>query len=309
MKLHEVEWKFGWLPAVQAFRRGFVEELTLSAELLATHSAEIFEQMPFRWAHLTGLDYDQTWDWKVIARLEGIEFRGRIFGRSLGRLPPELPRLRWLKTASLEGASDLLRAAKCPRLDAIDLSGARAAPPAFENFIREVKLNGVRAFALDASDEGFAPFRMRATGARLLAESGMTELRQLHLRGQLIGEAGLYHLSHSASFQSLEELYLDRNDIGLIGPTGLEDLCSSMMLPHLRVLSLNENPIGAAGVAELAGWPGLRKLRWLDLTRCGLNKAEVKPLANSPYFHNSLWLRLDGNDFDSDDSKSHSDWD
>jgi hypothetical protein len=93
----------------------------------------------------------------------------------------------------------------------------------------------------------------------------------------------------------LEELHLDRNDIGLIGPTGIEDLCSSTTLRRLRVLSLARNPIGAAGIAELAVWPGLRQLRWLDLSNCELTATVLRPLEKSQYRHDDLTIILDGN--------------
>jgi uncharacterized protein (TIGR02996 family) len=295
------EWRFHWLPPEQEFRRGFVEELTLPGGMFLRRADDLFRQTPLRWVHFTGLPQGRPWRWEPVARLSGVEFPVAPFGQPDEWLGLVLPRLRWLKVGLLTAATAFLRAAACPRLEALDLSGSPVANADLDELLQEVCQTTVRAFALDAAADGNYADRLRATGARMLATFPLDGLVQLHLRGQLIGDAGLFHLARSPHLDRLEELYLDRNEIGLIGPTGIEDLCSSATLPRLRVLSLAGNPVGAAGVRELAGWPGLGRLRWLDLSKCDLSTAAVRPLADSPYRHDGLNLRLAGNAFDPDD--------
>ena len=290
-------WRLHWLDCQQIFRRGFVEELRISAALYFRLAQGIFEKLPLRWVHFTSHSAMSSVQWPDLTRLEGIEFCSGPFGDPGDWHYLEFPRLRWLKCTGLVPTAIFLRDAACPRLEALDLSSSPSPPDQWEAFVRIGRLRQVRAFALDAAADSLLPHRMRAAGARMLAEAGMVELRQLHLRGQLIGEGGLYHMSRSPSFAKLEELYLDNNDIGVIGPTGIEDLCTSSTLPRLRALSLANNPIGAFEIEELAAWPGLGQLRWLNLSNCNLTSDAVRPLAASPYFHSQLQLNLDGNRF------------
>jgi uncharacterized protein (TIGR02996 family) len=293
---HEADWRIEWLPREQVFRRGFVEEMTLSAGLFAGRAGRIFARTPLRWMHFTEAPRDTWLLWVMLHRLQGIDFGGPPFGRPEDWHTHDLPRLRWLKAVGLQPVATFLHVVATPRLEALDLSRSPSTPRQFEDFVYSVHLRNLRALSIDATqEEVFYPHRMRAAGARLIGEAGLTELRQLHLRGQLIGEAGLFHLARSDSLGRLEELYLDRNDIGLIGTTWVEDLCASTTLTRLRVLSLAENPIGSSGIAELAGWPGLRRLRWLNLSNCGLTEAAVRPLIASPYLHEGLTIVLDGN--------------
>jgi hypothetical protein len=45
----------------------------------------------------------------------------------------------------------------------------------------------------------------------------------------------------------------------------------------------------------LAGWPGLKRLRVLDLSGCNVTGPAAQALARSPYLHPGLQLRLDDN--------------
>src|SRR4051812_1415999 len=48
---HMTEWRLDWLPPRQVFRRGFVEEVPLRADLFARHARALFEQTPLRTVH------------------------------------------------------------------------------------------------------------------------------------------------------------------------------------------------------------------------------------------------------------------
>jgi Ran GTPase-activating protein (RanGAP) involved in mRNA processing and transport len=239
------------------------------------------------------------WDWDLVVPLEGLEFPGPPPGPISARPGHELPRLRRLKAVGLMECVDFLAAVSCPRLEAVDLTDSPAPPVVFEEFCHRAELGRVRALALGAGERLVYQQRLRAHGALLLAAMpSLTNLRELHLDGQLIGDAGLYHLAHSAQLAGVEELYLAHNEIGQIGTNGIEELCTSLYLTRLRVLDLSSNPLGAAGIRELAQWPDLRRLRWLGLTNCGLTAQAIRPLAASPYLHDGLALAVDDNRFE-----------
>jgi hypothetical protein len=262
----------------------------------------LFSQAPVRWVEFTGHPLLADWRWDAIARLEGLEFRGPPPGPFEERFGHELPRLRRLRAVGLLEAADFLVAVHCPRLEAVDLTDSPAPVGVVEAFFGRVSLARLRALALGARERLDYGERMRAHGALLLAAvPDLAGLRELHLDGQLVGDAGLYHLARSPHLAGVEELYLAHNEIGQIGTTGIEELCASLYLTRLVALDLSGNPLGTAGVRELGAWPGLRRLRWLDLSNCGLSANAVRPLAESPYLHDGLTLCLDDNRFDPDE--------
>jgi uncharacterized protein (TIGR02996 family) len=296
---HRRAWRIPDLAARQEFRRGFVETLALQPGAFFARAPDLYRQAPIRWVEFTGWAGMDNWDWEMVSLLEGLEFVGVPPAPADARLGYELPRLRRLKMVGLMECVEFLSGVACPRLEALDLTDSPAAPVVLEEFCHRAELGRVRALALGAGDRPTYQERMRAHGAMLLAAMpSLSNLRELHLYGQLIGDAGLYHLAHSPQLAGVEELYLARNEIGEIGTRGIEDLCTSLYLNRLTVLDLSHNPLGAAGARELAAWPGLRRLRWLDLSDCGLSERAGRELAGSPYLHDGLGLRLDGNRFD-----------
>jgi uncharacterized protein (TIGR02996 family) len=296
---HRRAWRVPAPALRQEFRRGFVETLVIEPGVFFERSADLYRQAPIRWVLFTGRPDMDGWDWDLVVPLEGLEFPGPPPGPISARAGHELPRLRRLKAVGLMECVDFLAAVSCPRLEAVDLSDSPAAPVVLEEFCHRAELGRVRALALGAGERLTYQQRMRAHGALLLAAMpGLVNLRELHLNGQLIGDAGLYHLAHSPQLAGVEELYLTRNEIGEIGTRGIEDLCTSLYLNRLSVVDLSHNPLGAAGARELAAWPGLRRLRWLNLTDCGLSERAGRSLAESPYLHDGLALALDGNRFD-----------
>lgn len=295
---HRRAWRIPGLTSRQEFRRGFMETLALSPTEFLARAGDLFRQAPVRWVEFTEWAPIDRWDWDAVAPLEGLEFVGAPPIPPDGRTGVELSRLRRLKCVGLMPCVEFLAAVGCPRLEGLDLTDSPADPVVIEEFCHRAELGRVRALAVGAGNDLIYQQRMRAHGALALANMPSLEnLRELHLPGQLIGDAGLYHLAHAPQLGGIEELYLARNEIGEIGTRGIEDLCSSLYLNRLTVLDLAHNPLGAAGARELAAWPGLRKLRWLDLTGCGLSERAARTLAESPYLHDGLGLRLDDNRF------------
>jgi uncharacterized protein (TIGR02996 family) len=292
LSVHQAGWRLR-LPAEQVFRRGFVEELTLSAGLFANRAEQVFGQAPVRWVRF-GSPPAETWRrWDLLARLEGIAFPGAPWGQRDDWLGLDLPRVTWLKAVGVPDVTAFL--GTCPTLNALDVSDSRPTEAELAALLTACSRGRLRALALDGSDDAPYATRLRAGGARVVADGGLTSLTRLHLRRQVIGDAGLFHLARSPAMSRLEELYLSGNEIGQIGTTGIEELCSSPYLTRLRALDLSGNPLGLGGVRELAGWPGLKDLRWLDVSACGLTAEAARTLAGSPFLHDRLRLRVHDN--------------
>src|SRR4051812_23231024 len=71
LAVHQAEWRLPGLAAQQVFRRGFVEELTLSAGLFTSRAADIFGRLPVRWVRFNSAPGDAWNRWDLLARLEG----------------------------------------------------------------------------------------------------------------------------------------------------------------------------------------------------------------------------------------------
>ena len=67
LAVHQAGWRLPGLAAQQVFRRGFVEELTLSAGLFTGRAADIFGRLPIRWVRFNSAPGD-TWNrWDLLA--------------------------------------------------------------------------------------------------------------------------------------------------------------------------------------------------------------------------------------------------
>ena len=291
---HMTEWRFPWLPPRQQCRRGFAADLWLPADVFVRHHKAIAAHVPAPTVHFTDVPGNRVWRWEYAARLVGIEFPGQPWDpaeEALGR-GLELPLLKWLRVGMGPGSVQFLAGLGRPALEVLELETTMYGEFDPGSLFVVADLRTLRSFRFDVPDYTTYSDRLRAGGARAIADAGLDRLRRLSLAGQAVGDAGLSHLSRSPALADLEELYLDRNEIGAIGTTGIEDLCAG--LHHLRVLSLSGNPLGVAGARELAAWPGLKQLRWLNLSGCGLTAEAARAFARSPYLHDRLIVVLDG---------------
>ncbi|HVK14478.1 MAG TPA: TIGR02996 domain-containing protein [Gemmataceae bacterium] len=289
----------------QVFRRGFVEEVAVSWADFQRLGDGLFRSTPLRYARF---------DIHFFLELEGAgrALPTRLSGADFGLLLPgdrsdwlglAWPRLRWLKfRGTPDTVRELLQTVACPNLEALDLTGANAAAVVLDGFLRALRFDRLRAFALDADPDpmtGIYANKVRAGGARVLAEcEGLATLTELHLANQAIGDAGLFHLASSPHLSRLEQLHLRNNEIGTMSAQNIEDFCASPYLTRLRVLDLSDNPLGPAGAQALSEWPGLRDLRLLDISDCELTTDAGRSLARSPYWHDRLRVRAAGNRFD-----------
>ena len=99
----------------------------------------------------------------------------------------------------------------------------------------------------------------------------------------------LLHLGRSPRPPLLEGVDVGR---GSLEEGELEYLLEEGFWAGVPELELQLNPLGDSGAAGLAYWPGLAGVRLLDLTGCGIGRAGLLSLAQSPYLDAVEKLRL-----------------
>ena len=124
----------------------------------------------------------------------------------------------------------------------------------------------------------------RLMGRWLFGRGAMAQLRELHLRFNQIGDAGLAALAQAlGGLPRLETLSLNNNRVGDAGLAALARACAhDGALRSLEALFLNENQIGDAGLAAFAAGArggGLARLTLLLLDANAFGAAGVRALA------------------------------
>ena len=288
---HKRQWKIPGLRATrQEFRRGFVEQIEITAEQLLA-AKDIFERTPVRDLRIANADdfIDVLVHLPGLARIESLNLRANHLGGGdrLYRLFAEgrFDRLRWL-----------------------NLQNNRLWPESFEPFTRlpvAAQLTGLHVSGNPLADEGTAilaagfpnltelvfrgdaqPYSdsMHADGAEALARSRtLTKLRVLNLARHYIGDSGLIKLVNSPNAGALVELDVSYNTIGETGERGIEELVGSPHLGNLRLLKLVGNELSLLAVRELLRWPRLREGVRVDLTDVNLSVVEREMIVQSEF--------------------------
>jgi uncharacterized protein (TIGR02996 family) len=173
----------------------------------------------------------------------------------------ESPGLRGLRTLSLDR----------PALTAAGLA-ILAGLPLTRLAINEVPLGALASLNGSACGESLTELHV------LNSQKGPwpAGLMLPRLRRLTISEGGL-SIGAANLPAGLDELDVSRNPFGPEGTAALADG------PGPRALRLGGCSIGDAGLARLASWPGLARVRVLDLTENGLTDASLRALAASPH--------------------------
>lgn len=285
------------------FRRGFVDEVKVTARQFLRRAHELFAAGPIRHVHLqdVGGCLEAVAESPYLGRLTALTVHAERTGEPLARVLAGCPHLAGLRVLRLTrnrltdaAVGQLAASAGMPRLEELDLS---------ENEIGE-------------------------TGARALAASQhLTHLRGLELARNQVGPAGAEALAGSDRLAALERLGLAQN--GLNAPrlhtltrvtdllrVPVLDLTGNAITPEvlalllarppagergeplpvrLRDLDLGQNELGEAGARVLAGAKVLGELKALRLRGCGIPDAGVHLLARSPHLGRLLHLDLGNN--------------
>jgi uncharacterized protein (TIGR02996 family) len=311
----------GWL-----FRRGFVEEITLSADAFLEHGPRLLSDSLVRTVHLHDCgDYvGKLTRLPALARVACLDLCGNRLGNAGVGVLLRSTHLRGVQALDLSfnglsnaGVRALLEAGPWPRLRCLDLRGndrvtrpgaqllaQTTALPALDQLdLRDNQIEATGAWQLVNSrtlprltalhlagnplgDTGVSALARSPLLPRLLAHAPVLDLRRTDT-----GPAGIRALASSGRLRSVRALWLDGNRLGDAALGVLADA----ELPQLRELHVADNGITDEGAAALAGSPVLGRLTLLNLADNGLSPAGAVSLLSSPYRHWRTVFELSGN--------------
>jgi uncharacterized protein (TIGR02996 family) len=302
LQAHESEWLPRWnLSGEWRFRRGFLEEITLTPEEFLVSAHQLFDQTPLRHICLRSLVAWEGPDSPVthvarsplLSRLAGL---GLILPLSRYDLQAfaESPHLEQLIQLRLSGYLDgnaLLTWGQPPRrphlrhLDLSDCMGISSL--VLRSLVQTPHLAGLTHLNLAQTALTLDDVRS------LVQSSGLTNLTELNLNGNRLTHEVVSVLAQSPLLSQLEALHLDAN---LLGDPGAVRIREWPALPRLSRLTLRDNHLFASGVAALAQSPALAELISLDLFRNISCDAGAEALASSRYGKHlrALNLRFNG---------------
>jgi uncharacterized protein (TIGR02996 family) len=270
---HEEEWTapLQRIASEWRFRRGFVEEATVTGDEFLTRGDDLFNAFP-------------------IIRLRIRLNRGQAAAVALS---PHLAMLRALDVPSCRlrdrGVEELLASPHLKRVTALDLAGNELEGPSVRALV-ESPLMG-RLTSLNLSDNG----SLGVSAARRLAQSpAVAALQTLGFSYTNIGPAGLRDLLRSTFLTGLTCLRA-----GFIGSYGAADslvsgLIGSPVLARLTAFDLGGFS-GQAALLELLRLPSLGQLSSLCLPRCSLHRECAHILTQSSHFSGLSTLDLTNN--------------
>ncbi|HEU0030621.1 MAG TPA: TIGR02996 domain-containing protein [Kofleriaceae bacterium] len=243
-----------------AFRRGFVEMVSLDVEL-AKKLPLIRSLTPVREVHLTTRDRDPL---DAVAELLvdverfgmfGLGDSGRAAAKAFARWPHR-GKLRALKLpGGSESANAVVRARGLDGLVELNLFG-----------VREGAVELLRAPHLASLERLELPqIALTPEAITELARGALTRLTALELEHTGLDAAKLATLANGPLLGRLRHLRLNSNRIGDAGARTLVDHAR-----QLEVLDLDGAGIGDVGAASVLGAKSLTALRRLDLSRCHL---------------------------------------
>jgi uncharacterized protein (TIGR02996 family) len=256
---HEVKWLpkgIKWLPSEISnvscrFRRGFVEEITLSPEFFLDEADRLFEQAPISRLNISLRGYERAE--RPDASLSQVaSSRHLVRVRSLGLTERTLRRQElheFLASVSLRQLTDL-------RLSGLNLETDELSVDVIRDLIELPSWSNLMVLHL-------TDMALTLDVLRLLAScASLTNLRELNLNGNRLTHQAVRVLAEGHLLPQLETLNLDSN---LLGDAGALAVREWPALPRLTRLSLGHNQFFAAGVKAVAEAAALRELISLDL--------------------------------------------
>jgi uncharacterized protein (TIGR02996 family) len=172
--------------------------------------------------------------------------------------PIEAVSIRWPRRDEASETIELI-----PALHELTINARLIDPSDVERLADLPLLSSLRALNLPECSLGGAGFR------RLVDSPHLGNLKALRVPGNAIGNRAIRALSHAASLSSLEEL--DLSETGSYGRTR-------------RSGRYHEDPVlEATDLAALAKWPGLARLRKLNLSGNNVGGRGLRALLRSPH--------------------------
>lgn len=281
-----------------AFRRGFVEDVTLwFSRLLEMHEALSSAPAPIRGLHLHARPEDAA---GRIPRLLALPLVSGLTRLSFTGLP-----LNKTAMTALAGAAELRG------LRSLGLKGHVVNAEMLRILGSSTHLGGLRS--LDLSFE-----KREVDEAKWLASSphGLGNLTRLDLAGAFLHTEGALALLSATSLPLLRHLDLSANRIegpaaltsfgALVHLESLNLAGNAITIPEqgvapgpeptsLRELNLSYNDLGDGGARALAAWPQLARLTKLQLFGCKIRDAGVAALVSSTHLSGLTALSLGQN--------------
>jgi uncharacterized protein (TIGR02996 family) len=290
------------------FRRGFIEQITLSEEALIDHWYDLFRAAPIRNLILDEVPrLDRLCDLPICTVLESITLRcHRALPLNLSTFfQHSFPRLRALVLRSFEATGQHLQALGnarfAPQLHSLELTGAGLSGADLWRILQRKRFHQLTTLILNHNplgDEGVARLidsgilfglnHLDLSYAQLTPRSGvllgnasrMDSLTRLDLHFNELHEQGAAALARSASFPQLTDLDIGFNEIGDEGARAFAE--PSCWFPKLQKLSLSHSFLEDETISIFAQSQLLRQLRHLELDFNRLHGTGVVTLAASP---------------------------
>jgi uncharacterized protein (TIGR02996 family) len=277
LQQHGTAWTDTQPEVLGEWRRGFVEHLTIPAQLFIDSGAELVERFP---VFSLRLRVDSE-DVPTMRRLAAAPHLAHITHLSFERATPASASLN----RSGEGLIELLGSPYLGGLRVLDLSRCWLGDDGVRRLAEANQLGSLERLEL-----GYNYFS--SSGLALLAASHLVGLRYLGLSGSRLGPSGAEVLVSSRHLGSLRELDLTHTRILT---AGVQTLVGTDFLARLEVLQLGWLNLRVRAAQALAKCPHLANLRELILGRNRLADAGATALAGSPYLAGLRRLGLRSN--------------
>lgn len=273
---------FRGLATGPVFRRGFVDEVKVTARQFLAHADALFAAGPVRHLHLLDLGSHLT---AVLlsphlARLTGLTVFAQHLGLPLARAVADSPHLGGLQVLRLgrnrigdAGAELIACAPQLAHLEDLDLSENELGEPGGLT-LAVPRFTGLRRLELGGNAVG------PVAAATVAGSNCLPLLERLGLEGNRIGGPRLATTDPSGLLR-LASLDLARNDLTESGLDALLGRGGSAGIRDLD-LSLNES-LGDIGVGVLSRSPVTAGLHTLRLARVNMTDAGLRLLAMSPH--------------------------
>ena len=178
-------------------------------------------------------------------------------------------------TMGPQGAEALATSPHLKQLIYLDLNSTASGGRSLAPFFQSLALPSLKALSLSScglKGKALEPFGKSKNKA-------LSQLTQLNLAGNLMGDDGLTALSKSTVLTGLKVLHLGSNAIK--GP-GMADLGKSVMLTHVEELTLAHNKFQNTGARGLSASKKVGALTVLELGHNWLGVQGLKAILNNP---------------------------
>jgi len=274
----------------QAFRRGFVDSLWTSADVLLASEPELIVGSTVRTLRITSADkyIDNLAEYRGFERIEHLDLtNNNLAGDYRLRAILGNPHLAKLKGLNLHNnriwADDVLRIARSPvaiRLTHLDLSGNGIGNEGVSHLANESAFANLEV--LNLRSDGLPEYEcIDGVGIlHLTSFNGDLRLRWLDVADHHIGGEGMVLLCAAAERWGLRYLNVSRNRIGSGGFTNaLHELKNTVSPP---AIDFARNSISHHEAMCLVHWPPLARIEYFRLTGCEMDSETRAVLLASP---------------------------